>query len=50
LAFETWTQKTTDVLRVKRLLIGAGVGLTLVFGGIAFVVLTSSPEAAEIEE
>jgi len=49
-AFETWTQKTTDVLRVKRLLIGAGVGLAMVFGGIAFVVLTSSQAAAETEE
>lgn len=50
MAFETWTHKTTDVLRVKRLLIGAGVGLTLVFGGVAGVVLTSSQAAAETEE
>jgi periplasmic protein TonB len=49
-AFETWTQKTTDVLRVKRLLIGGGVGLAMVFGGIAFVVLTSSQAAAETDE
>lgn len=49
-AFETWSQKTTDVLRVKRLLIGAGVGLAIVFGGVAFVVLTSSQAAAETEE
>lgn len=49
-AFETWTQKTTDVLRLKRLLLGAGVGLGLVLGGVAFVVVTSSRAAAEIEE
>lgn len=50
MAFETWSQKTTDVLRVKRLLIGAGVGLVIVLGGVAFVVLTSSQAAAETEE
>jgi len=49
-AFETWTQKTTDVLRVKRLLIGAGVGLVILFGGGAAAVLTSSNAAAETEE
>lgn len=50
MAFETWTQKTADVLRIKRLLIGGGAGLVLVFSGIAFLVLTSSQAAAEIEE
>ena len=49
-AFETWTQKTTDVPRVKRLLLGAGVGFAMVFGGLAFVLLTSSQAAAETEE
>jgi protein TonB len=49
-AFETWTQKTTDVLRVKRLLLGASVGMSIVVGGIALMVLTSSQAAAETEE
>jgi protein TonB len=49
-AFETWTHKTTDVLRVKRLLLGASVGMSIVVGGIAFMVLTSSQAAAETEE
>jgi periplasmic protein TonB len=49
-AFETWTQKTSDVLRVKRLLLGAGVGMSIVVGGVAFMVLTSSQAAAETEE
>ena len=47
-AFETWTQKTTDVLRVKRLLLGASVGMSIVVGGIAFMVLTSSQAAAGV--
>ncbi len=50
MAFETWTEKTTDVLRVKRLLIGGAVGLAVVFGGGAFIVLTSKQAVAETEE
>ena len=50
MAFETWSQKTTDVLRVKRLLVGAGVGLVILFSGGTAAVLTSSNAAAETEE
>lgn len=50
MAFETWSQKTTDALRMKRLLVGAGVGTAIVLGGIAAGVLYSGNAAAEVEE
>jgi protein TonB len=49
-AFETWSQKTTDALRMKRLLVGAGIGTAIIAGGITAGVLYSGEAAAEVEE
>lgn len=50
MAFETWSQKTTDALRMKRLLVGAGIGTAIIAGGITAGVLYSGEAAAEVEE
>jgi protein TonB len=49
-AFESWSQKSTDLLRLKRLSLGASVGVAIVAGGIASMVLTSAQAQAEVEE
>lgn len=50
MAFETWSQKNRDSLRIKRLMVGAGVGTAVVLGGIAAGVFYSGNAVAEVEE
>ncbi len=49
--FSTWTTRGADSMRVRRLLAGGCVGITLVGAGLSFIILTSkSVEAATEEE
>ena len=50
MAFETWSQNTRDAVRLKRLLLGAGVGTVLVVSGVAAGVFYSGKAVAEVEE
>jgi protein TonB len=49
-AFETWSQKTTDVTRLKRLLVAGGAATAALLGVGVFLVVTSTQAAAEEEE
>jgi protein TonB len=49
-AFENWSQKNRDVLRLKRLMIGSTLGAVGMAGGMTYLVLTSQAAAEEIEE
>lgn len=48
--FENWSQTTRDALRLRRLLLGASVGMALVASGIAAGIFYSSKASAEVEE
>lgn len=50
MAFENWSQKNRDVLRLKRLLIGSSVGALGLAGSMTYLVLTSKAAAEEVEE
>jgi protein TonB len=50
-AFENWSQKQTDVLRLKRLAIGGGLSAAALAGTMAYLVVTSAnAKAEEVEE
>jgi len=49
-AFENWSQKNRDVLRLKRLAIGSSVGAVALAGSMTYIILTSQAAAEEIEE
>jgi periplasmic protein TonB len=49
-AFENWSQRNTDVLRLKRLLMGGGLSALALAGGMTYLVLTSKAAAEEQEE
>lgn len=50
MAFENWSQRNIDVLRLKRLLMGGGIGAAALVGGMAYLVLTSKAAAEEPEQ
>lgn len=51
MAFENWSQKQTDVLRLKRLAIGSGIGAAALTGTMVYLVMTSgAAQAEEVEE
>lgn len=49
-AFENWSQSNIDVLRLKRLLMGGGIGAAALAGGMIYLVVTSEAAAEEPEE
>jgi protein TonB len=49
-AFETWSQKNRDTLRLKRLAIGSSLGAVGLAGGMTYLVLTSHAVADDLEE
>jgi protein TonB len=48
--FSTWTTRSADAVRLKRLFAGGVVGMLLLVAGGAFIVLTSNHEAVAKEE
>lgn len=50
MAFENWSQKNTDVLRLKRLLMGGGISAAALAGTMLYLVLTSADAAADVVE
>jgi protein TonB len=49
-AFENWSQKNRDSLRIKRLVISSSVGAATLAGAMAYLILTSKASAEEAEE
>jgi protein TonB len=49
-AFENWSQRNLDALRVKRLLVGAGIGIFIISGGVGAGVAYSGQVVEEVEE
>lgn len=50
MTFENWSKQRVDVSRIRRLVLGGSVGALTVAAGMAYLVLTSSAVAEEIEE
>lgn len=49
MAFENWSQKHTDLLRLRRLLLGGGIGAAAMASAMVYLVVTSEA-AAELPE
>ena len=48
MAFENWSQKNTDVLRLKRLLMGGGISAAALAGTMVYLVVTPRERGSEV--